>query len=50
MLNYIVIKFDNFTETMNPEFRDNLVEFDIVCNYDTWQLQDFSTSSISNNG
>ena len=41
MLNYIVIKFDNFTETINPEFRDNLVEFDIVCNYETWQLQDF---------
>ena len=41
MLNYIVIRFDNFTETYNQEFRDNLVAFDIVCNYDMWQLQDF---------
>lgn len=39
--NYIVIKFDNFTTTYNPEFRDNLVEFDIVCHYDYWQLKDF---------
>lgn len=40
--NYLVIKFDNFVPNENnPEFRDNLIEFDIVCHYDLWQLKDF---------
>ena len=41
VLNYIVITFDNFTQTENPEFRDNIIEFDIICHFDQWQLQDF---------
>lgn len=41
VLNYVVINFDNFTQSGNPEFRDNIVEFDIVCHYDQWQLGDF---------
>ena len=42
VLNYIIINFDNFTPNLtNPEFRDNVVEFDIVCHFDQWQLQDF---------
>lgn len=41
VLNYIVISFDNFTPNGdNPEFRDNTIEFDIVCHYDQWQLAD----------
>lgn len=39
--NYLFIKFDNFFETYNPEFRENLIEFDIFCNYECWQLKDF---------
>lgn len=40
--NYIVISFDNFTTNeTNPEFRDNIVEFDIVCHFDQWQMKDF---------
>lgn len=40
--NYIIINFDNFTtNNSNPYFRDNLIEFDIICHYDQWQLQDF---------
>ena len=40
-LNYIVISFDNFTPNGdNPEFRDNTIEFDIICHYDQWQLDD----------
>ena len=40
--NYIVIAFDNFTENeTNPEFRDNTIEFDIICHFDNWQLKDF---------
>ena len=40
---YIIIRFDNFIQTEeNPQFRYNTIEFDIVCNYDVWQLQDFA--------
>ena len=41
VLNYIVITFDNFTPNDdNPQFRDNTIEFDIVCHYSQWQLDD----------
>lgn len=43
VLNYIIIRFNNFTmNSTNPEFRDNIVEFDIVCHLDQWTMQDFS--------
>ena len=42
VLNYIIINFNNFTPNMtNPEFRDNIIEFDIVCHFDQWHLKDF---------
>ena len=42
VLNYIIISFDNFvTNPTNPEFRDNIVEFDIICHFDQWTLKDF---------
>ena len=42
VLNYIIISFDNFTmNATNPEFRDNIISFDIICHFDQWQLQDF---------
>ena len=41
VLNYIIISFDNFVESSNPEFRDNIIEFDIICHFDQWQLKDF---------
>ena len=42
VLNYIVISFDNFTSNAtNPEFRDNIIEFDIICHFDQWNLNDF---------
>lgn len=40
--NYVIVSCDNFTPTDNPEFRDNLIEFDIICHFDQWQLKDFS--------
>jgi hypothetical protein len=41
-LNYIFISFDTFTKNRkNPEFRDNYVEFDILCHFSTWHLKDF---------
>ena len=42
VLNYIWIKFDNFFPSGNPEFRDNTIEFDIVCHFDQWQMDDFN--------
>jgi len=42
VLNYLIINFDVFTPSGNPEFRDNLIEFDIICHYDQWHLKDFS--------
>ena len=41
VLTYIIISFDNFVESSNPEFRDNIIEFDIICHFDQWQLKDF---------
>ena len=42
VLSYVIVNFDNFTWNIsNPEFRDNIIEFDIICHFDQWQLQDF---------
>lgn len=42
VLNYIIINFDNFIQNLsNPEFKDNIIEFDIICHFDQWQLEDF---------
>ena len=42
VLNYIIVSFDNFTTNRtNPEFRDNIIEFDIICHFDQWQRKDF---------
>lgn len=39
VLNYIIISFDQFTPNgENPEFRDNIISFDIFCHFDQWQL------------
>ena len=42
VLNYVIISFDNFTPSGNPEFRDNIIEFDIICHFDQWSLKDFA--------
>lgn len=40
--NYMIIGFDNFSPNdTNPEFRNNIVEFDIICHYDQWNMKDF---------
>lgn len=41
--NYVVITFDNFTPNgTNPEFRDNIIMFDVICQFDQWNLKDTS--------
>ena len=39
---YLIISFDNFVPSNNPEFRDNIIEFDIICHFDQWQLKDLA--------
>lgn len=40
--NYLIISFDDFSQNnTNPEFRDNVLEIDIVCHFDQWSLKDF---------
>ena len=42
VLNYVIINFDIFTPNATiTDFRDNIVEFDIICHFDQWQLNDF---------
>ena len=42
VLNYIIISFDNFTpNATNPEFRDNIISFDVICHFDQWHLKNF---------
>lgn len=39
--NYLYITFGSFsTNATNPEFRNNVIMFDILCHFDYWQLQD----------
>ncbi len=41
VLNYLLIRFKNFLPTSNPEYRANIIEFDCVCHFDQWQMDDF---------
>lgn len=39
---YIIISFDNFyPNPTNPEYRDCVVHFDVVCHTDYWNLGDY---------
>ena len=39
---YLTISLNNFfPNDTNPEFRDNSIYFDIVCDLDCWHIQDF---------
>lgn len=39
---YIILTFDNFTPNpTNPQFRDCLVSFDIVCHTDYWDIGNY---------
>lgn len=42
VFNYVLINFDNFTPSENPEFRDNTIQFDIICHFDQWNLRDYA--------
>ena len=38
---YIILSFDNFVPTTNPEYRDCTVTFDILCPTDYWDLGNY---------
>ena len=38
---YIIISFDNFLPSSNPQFRDCTVHFDIVCHSDYWGMNNY---------
>ena len=39
---YIIISFDNFSPTTNPEYRDCIVSFDIYCHTDYWDVGNYA--------
>ena len=42
VVNYLIISIDDFNPNeTNPEFRNNLIVFDIICHYDQWHLAGF---------
>lgn len=39
---YIIVTFDGFTPNQrNPEFRDNIISFDIICHMDSWVMENY---------
>ena len=39
---YVIVTFDNFMPNPNnPEFRDNIITFDVLCHKDCWKLDDY---------
>ena len=43
---YILLSFDNFTPSGNNEFRDCVINFDVVSHIDYWNLQNFQLRPI----
>lgn len=38
---YILLEFDNFVPSTNPQYRDCLLTFSIICHLDYWELDDY---------
>lgn len=38
---YILLEFDDFVPTWNPEYRDCVISFSIICHLDYWELEDY---------
>lgn len=43
---YIRLSFDHFTPSKNPEFRDCIIEFDILCHPEYWDIGNFRQRPI----
>lgn len=41
-MNYLRVTYDSFTPNSdNPYYRDHIVEFKIICNFDNWDIGDY---------
>lgn len=38
---YILLEFDDFTPTSNPQYRDCVISFGIICHLDYWDMDDY---------
>lgn len=38
---YLILSYDNFNPTSNPQFRDCTIHFDIICHTDYWQMDNY---------
>lgn len=43
---YMILTFDQFTSTSNPEYRDCMVIIDVLCNSDYWLLGDYKVRPL----
>lgn len=44
---YIIIKFDTFSNSRNPQFRENTIDFQVVCYVDAWVLEDYKVRPLA---
>lgn len=38
---YVLLEFDDFTPTSNPQYRDCVISFSIICHLDYWGMDDY---------
>lgn len=43
---YLLINFDTFTSTRNPQFKDCVISFDVICYLDEWVLDDYQVRPL----
>lgn len=43
---YIILSFDNYVQSVNPEFRNCTINFDIICPTEQWDLGDFQVRPL----
>ena len=46
VMNYIILSFDNFSPTTNDHYRDCIVEIDILCHINHWDIGNFRQRPI----
>lgn len=46
VMSYIILSFDNFTPTTNDHYRDCIVEIDVICHINSWDLGNFRQRPI----
>lgn len=39
---YIMLEFDDFLPTKNPEYRDHIISFSIISHLDYWEMEDYN--------